>query len=61
MVPRVVGLRLPAAERKLSRLRLKVRTKGPVNGRVVHQSLPAHTASAPGRTIVLTLKAKTGG
>ena len=61
VVPRVVGLRLPAAERKLTRLRLKVRTKGPVNGRVVRQSLPAHTASAPGRTIVLTLKAKTGG
>ena len=56
VIPRVVGLRLPRAERKLSRLRLKVRTKGPVGGRVVSQSLPARTASAPGRTIVLTLK-----
>ena len=56
VVPRVVGLRLPPAERKLSRLRLKVRTIGPVGGRVVRQSLPPHTASAPGRTIVLTLK-----
>jgi penicillin-binding protein 1A len=62
VVPRVVGLRLPRAERKLSRLHLKVRTKGPLGGRVVHQSLPAQTASAPGRTIVLTLKqTKTSG
>ena len=29
--------------------------------RVVHQSLPAQTASAPGRTIVLTLTGKTAG
>ena len=51
----------PRAERKLSRLHLKVRTKGPLSGRVVHQSLPAQTASAPGRTIVLTLEQKTAG
>jgi penicillin-binding protein 1A len=56
VIPRVVGLRLPRAERKLSRLHLKVRTKGPVSGRVIRQSLPARTASAPTQTIVLTLK-----
>jgi membrane peptidoglycan carboxypeptidase len=61
VIPRVVGLKLPHAERKLARLHLKVRTKGPVGGRVVRQSLPPRTASAPGRTIVLTLKQGTGG
>ena len=62
VVPRVVGLRLARGRaRSSSRLHLKVRTKGPLSGRVVHQSLPAHTASAPGRTIVLTLEQKTAG
>ena len=56
VIPRVIGLKLPRAERRLARLHLKVRTKGPVGGRVVGQSLPPHTASAPGRTIVLTLR-----
>ena len=56
VIPRVIGLRLPRAEQRLARLHLKVRTKGPVGGRVIGQSLPPHTASAPGRTIVLTLK-----
>ncbi len=60
VIPSVVGLELGRAERRLSHLHLEVRTKGPVGGRVVHQSLPARTASAPGRTIVLTLKKKTG-
>jgi penicillin-binding protein 1A len=61
VVPRVVGLRLAPAERQLARLHLEVHTKGPLSGRVVHQSLPAQTASAPGRTIVLTLARKTAG
>jgi beta-lactam-binding protein with PASTA domain len=56
VIPRVVGLRLPAAERRLSRVHMKVRVRGNVGGRVVSQSRPAHTASAPGLTIVLTLK-----
>ncbi|HEX4526200.1 MAG TPA: PBP1A family penicillin-binding protein [Gaiellaceae bacterium] len=56
VIPRVVGLRLPAAERKLSRVHMKVRVHGDIGGRVVSQSRPAHTASAPGLTIVLTLK-----
>jgi penicillin-binding protein 1A len=56
VIPRVVGLRLPAAERKLSRVHMKVRVRGSVGGRVISQSRPAHTASAPGLTIVLTLK-----
>ncbi len=48
VVPRVVGLKLPQAERKLARLHLKVRTKGPRRRTVVRQSLPPRTASAPG-------------
>ncbi|HUZ81117.1 MAG TPA: PASTA domain-containing protein, partial [Gaiellaceae bacterium] len=56
VIPSVVGLRLAKARQKLSRLRLKVQVTGNSSGRIVSQSLPAQTASAPGVTIVLTLK-----
>jgi penicillin-binding protein 1A len=56
VVPRVIGLRLLKAEQKLSRVHLKVRMQGNTGGRIIAQSLPPHTASAPGLTIVLTLK-----
>ncbi len=56
VIPRVVGLKLANAERKLSRLHLKVKIEGNSHGRVKAQSLRARTASAPGQTIVLTLK-----
>ena len=56
VIPRVVGLRLPKAKRKLERLHLKVKVEGNSRGRIISQSLPAHTASAPGLTMVLTLK-----
>jgi penicillin-binding protein 1A len=55
VVPRVTGLKLPRAEQKLARLHMKVRTRGDVGGRIVKQSIPPGTASAPGLTIVLTL------
>ena len=56
VIPRVIGLKLPRAEKKLARLHVKVRTKGDTGGRIVKQSIAPHTASAPGLTIVLTLK-----
>jgi penicillin-binding protein 1A len=56
VVPRVVGLSLAKAQAKLGRLGLKVSVKGGSHGRVVAQSLPAHTASARGLPIVLTVK-----
>jgi penicillin-binding protein 1A len=56
VIPRVVGLKLPRAEKKLARLHVRVRTKGDTGGRIVKQSIAPHTASAPGLTIVLTLK-----
>ncbi len=57
VVPRVIGLQLPKAERMLAHLRLKeIKVVGNRAGRVVAQSLRAHTASAPGLTITLTLK-----
>ena len=56
VVPRVVGLRLPKAEQKLNRVHLKVKVQGNSRGRIIAQSLPPRTASAPGLTIVLTLR-----
>jgi beta-lactam-binding protein with PASTA domain len=57
VVPRVVGLPLVRAERRLAKLRLKVIVKGAARGKVVTQSKLPHTASAPGEQIVLTVKA----
>jgi penicillin-binding protein 1A len=56
VVPRVVGLPLAKAERKLAKLRLKVSVKGGSSGKVVAQSKPPRTASAPGERIQLTVK-----
>ena len=61
VIPRVIGLRLPTARPELVRLHLKIRTAGDPTGQIVKQSLPPETASAPGRTIVLTFKPKTSG
>jgi hypothetical protein len=60
-IPRVVGLRLAGARRKLAHLHLKVKVDGDPRGRVVAQSRPPHTASAPGLELVLTLKRGTSG
>jgi len=56
VVPRVTGLGLAAAEKKLARLHLKVVVKGAPEGKVVAQSVKPRTASAPGERIVLTVK-----
>jgi penicillin-binding protein 1A len=60
-IPRVLGLRLAGARRKLARLHLKVKVDGDPKGRVVAQSRPPQTASAPGLELVLTLKRGTAG
>jgi penicillin-binding protein 1A len=60
VIPNVVGLPLRRARAKLAKLRLDVQTKGDSRGKVVAQSVAAHTASAPGEKIVLTVHG-TGG
>ncbi len=60
VVPNLVGLPLQRAEAKLARLKLLVSTTGATRGKVVKQSLRAHTASQPGEHIVLTVRG-TGG
>jgi membrane peptidoglycan carboxypeptidase len=55
VVPNVVGLSLPRAEAKLAKAHLTVKLKGAA-GKVVSQSLPAHTAATRGEQITLTLK-----
>jgi penicillin-binding protein 1A len=60
VVPDVVGLPLQRAEAKLAKARLDVRTKGATRGKVIAQSIHPRTASAPGETIVLTVRG-TGG
>ena len=56
VIPRVIGLRLARAQARLARLHLKVHVDGGTRGRVVGQSLPAHTAAAPGISLTLTVK-----
>jgi penicillin-binding protein 1A len=56
VVPRVIGLSLVKAERKLAKLHMNVSVKGGSSGKVVAQSKPPRTASAPGEEIVLTVK-----
>ena len=51
---------LAQARARLIRLKLVVSTKGAARGRVTAQSVAAHTASAPGEKIVLTVRG-TGG
>jgi membrane peptidoglycan carboxypeptidase len=60
VVPNLVGLPLRRAEAKLTRLKLVVSTTGATRGKIVKQSLRAHTASQPGEHIVLTVRG-TGG
>jgi penicillin-binding protein 1A len=60
VVPNVVGLSLQRARGKLASLKLRVETTGAARGKVVAQSIHARTASAPGETIVLTVRG-TGG
>jgi hypothetical protein len=57
VVPSVLGLGLGRARAKLARLHLKVTVTGGSAGRVVAQSIPPHTAAAPGLAIRLTVKA----
>jgi len=56
VVPRVTGLSLQRARAKLARLKLDVKVDGDSSGKVVEQSVPPHTASAPGERITLTVK-----
>jgi len=56
VVPRVVGLQLPKAKAKLAALHLHVTVTGGSRGKVVTQSVPPHTASAPGERITLAVK-----
>jgi penicillin-binding protein 1A len=53
VVPRLTGMHVPAAKRKLAKLHLKVKVDGDSSAKIVSQSLPAHTAAAPGIEIVL--------
>jgi penicillin-binding protein 1A len=53
VVPRLTGMHVPAAKRKLAKLHLKVKVDGDASAKIVSQSLRAHTAAAPGIEIVL--------
>jgi penicillin-binding protein 1A len=60
VIPRVVGLPLARAQARLAHLHLKVHVDGGTRGKVVAQSLTAHTASAPGVSLTLTVKRPKG-
>jgi penicillin-binding protein 1A len=60
VVPKVTGLSLQRAQAKLARLKLDVKVDGDSAGKVVAQSVPASTASAPGEQITLTVKGSGG-
>ena len=47
-VPNVVGMPLARAKAKLARVKLDVQTTGDARGKVVAQSVAAHTAAEPG-------------
>jgi penicillin-binding protein 1A len=59
-VPNVVGLPRARAAARLAKLKLDVSYEGDARGKVVKQSVPAHTASEPGLKITLTVRG-TGG
>ena len=59
-MPKVTGLALKRAQAKLARLKLDVKLDGDSVGKVVAQSVPPHTASAPGEQITLTVKGSGG-
>ncbi|MGZ4339787.1 MAG: PBP1A family penicillin-binding protein [Gaiellaceae bacterium] len=61
VVPRVVGMGVARARARLERLHLKVAVKGGPKGKVIRQSVPAHTAASPGLRITLTVKPRTAG
>jgi penicillin-binding protein 1A len=61
VMPRLIGLRLPVAERRLRRLRVTLRVVGGSNGRVVSQAPRAQTAVAPGITVVLRTARRSHG
>ena len=60
VVPRLVGLTLARALSKSAHAKLHVTVQGDRTGKVVAQSRPPHTASAPGLDIVLTVKRSAG-
>ncbi len=49
----MTGMPVDAAKKKLAKIHLNVKIDGDSSGKVVSQSLPAHTAAAPGIAIVL--------
>jgi penicillin-binding protein 1A len=60
VIPRVTGLPLARAQRKLAKLHLDVKVDGDSKGIVVEQSRPAGTASEPGLDITITVREKRG-
>jgi penicillin-binding protein 1A len=62
VVPNVVGSTVQRATARLARLHLQIVVRGASHGgKVTAQSLPPHTAAAPGQQIVLTVRPGTGG
>jgi beta-lactam-binding protein with PASTA domain len=60
VIPRVTGMPLARAQRKLARLHLNVKVNGDSKGIVIEQSRPAGTASEPGLDITLKVREKRG-
>ena len=60
VIPRVTGMTLARAQRKLASLQLNVKVDGDSKGVVVTQSRPAGTASAPGLDLTLTVRGTRG-
>jgi membrane peptidoglycan carboxypeptidase len=60
VIPRVTGLPLDRAQRKLAKLHMDVKVDGDSKGIVVAQSRPAGTAAEPGLDIVITVREKRG-
>src|SRR5262245_16619615 len=55
-IPKVVGLPVSRAQKKLERLKLDVELQGPSDGRVVKQSPAPGTAAGPGLRMTLSSK-----
>jgi serine/threonine-protein kinase len=60
VIPRVVGMPLDQAQRKLAPLHLQVKVGGDSQGTVVAQSRPPGTAAAPGLQLELKVRGKRG-
>jgi penicillin-binding protein 1A len=56
VVPRLVGMNVPAARATLARMKLRARLSGGVSGRVVAQEPRPGVAAGPGMRVVLTVK-----